>query len=110
MHHTVHIHLHDAFEEGQHPRGEGGRFSVSTKAAPHHLETHTLSTKSGPKTVKAQKHDVHVNGEHIGHVQTHTEHKLARSVGRMRPTGETSLRWIVFPKEWGRTVWDQLQA
>jgi hypothetical protein len=84
----------DAFEENKHPRDPAGKFSVTTEKVPHPSgAVHKISTKSGYKETLSQKHNVFANSEHVGHVQTHVENVQARSVGRMRPTGEERVRW-----------------
>lgn len=93
----IHVHVHDAFEESQHPRGEGGKFSTTVTKGKHYLESHRISGKKEP--VKAQHYEVHHGGEHIGSVSTYGASQTKRQGPRSISTGRTILRWAAEPKQ-----------
>lgn len=89
----------DSFNEGDHPRGEGGLFSVSKTT--HHAQQHTISGAPGQprKTVPAQAFNVHHGERHLGKVETSESAEVRRQGPRSMSTGRTLLRWNTSPQQ-----------
>jgi hypothetical protein len=64
------------FNESDHPRGEGGRFTVSFEATPGRIGTKEYQSKSFPSMGEAIKH-AKEQGWHVGNERTPQEHPEA---------------------------------
>lgn len=74
---VVHVHIHqrtrDAFKEGEHPRGEGGKFSKSQQAAHEHLTSkgwqHRPHSGRGPRSSSAENYTHPEKPKHVVSVE-----------------------------------------
>jgi GNAT superfamily N-acetyltransferase len=84
-----------AFEEGKHPRGEGGQFTTVTKGSHSSGEKHLLS-RHPDKYAPAQHFEVHHKGKHLGHVRTYVSSSELKPGGKSKPA-PARIKWEANP-------------